>query len=687
MVVIVFAVFLLLVPSVVGAQSFSEEYQKDGEKYEMEKNYVFAILSYFSALDFEESKVERARIMNRIAGVFWKMNDTYAAENFWVMAVSEYYKPEYQKKVVISKLENLRDDAEKNFLDFSVRHKEYVDSELIYFRAKYLLAKKRYNEVCPSTTGISLASPYYYKAKYLCGVALLGENNIRGASLLFGEATGIGSSDEDFLQLALLAAARAYHDIGDMQRAEYYYTQISPKSRYYYEVLYELCWVLYYLGKDMETKKCIANFSEVKKTYLSKRIKVLEGYLKIPESEFAAFERFSEMIDYYESYYDNAVELFEMPESFWKEKKYIDHLVSVEPDIEEWILNHNKVVKIEEFLKEIKKLENLLEGAYDDLSLLENSATIFAERVIRANMNSIWYIQERLQLLMILPVMDLLTPSERNIWEYLSTVRREIKYLDSESARISESSFMTARSVQPKVEESESAKKLYRALVEAGKSTNEEILRISSYKTESMRIAVEFVDIISEKYKEIMGPLVQRLKKMLSESEKTRGILEWLYHRINLIIYLKVEMEKKRIEETLAEIERVRRFFEMEKENKIVEVVKEDIPWEQEETASLAQLGFIEVSWRLKEKETKDLDKLWEERKKVIREVDQESKRLEDELKRVEMLSPMQKEMRSDVEANLFRVDSLLDTSENVLNSINSVKSRIEKMKWERRAE
>lgn len=631
------------------------------------------MINFLAALDFEKSRHDRSKILEKIGDIFWDWGDTYAAERFYQLSVSDEERRENLEKLIVAKFENMKPEAQdllRRLAKFGM-----VPSNVLYHCGRYLVRVGRMEEAQDILMKIPRGSLYFNKARYVAGVAFLSIGDKGTALGMFEDAIpGVG-------EMAIIAAARVAHDVGDMEKAERYYKMIPRNSKYYHEGLYELAWVLYEKGDFKGADEVLKKFRRTRNTWLTRRGDVLDGYLIMLKDELLAFAQFDEIIRNYEEFLVKLEEIKGIKKSdFWEKGEYVIAFMRIEPKIREWVKNHPEMEKMGKLERELEKLDEMLERTFDEITQIENTASIFAERMIQKNMDILWWIHERLQILLVLPILDLMTPEERNAWEFAMTLRREIKTLDREARQIRKTAFTESRKIAPQTGESESARKLYRALVEAGNSTSDELIKIQGYQRESMMLIMDMTDIFYEKYREILEPHVKRIRKLLRESSRLRGILEYLYHRISLLIHLRAKEERKRLQAIIDEIERMKGRLKEVKVTTIKEIVTEDIRKEQEETSALAQMGFIEAAWKLKEKEASLLDELWIERKKVQEEIDRKAKKLK---KETEFKMPVEKTVgESYVKETIVEAEKHLRSIESIIKKFEEVRRKIKEGFW-----
>ncbi len=139
---------------------------------------------------------------------------------------------------------------------------------LRYARGKALFAMQRYDESIRESEAVASGSLYGQRAAYLRGTSLMKKAQLavadkagarpdyRQAIASFEQAaipaTDLGEEESgarEVTDLAWLAVARLYYEVGDFDRASIGYQKIQRDSTYFAEALFELAWTYVRLGK------------------------------------------------------------------------------------------------------------------------------------------------------------------------------------------------------------------------------------------------------------------------------------------------------------------------------------------------------------------------------------------------------------------------------------------------------
>jgi TolA-binding protein len=114
----------------------------------------------------------------------------------------------------------------------------YTLAKSFYRRGEYARAKAAFESV-PST------SVYFTRARYFLGVLMIVEKNYSQAVVEFSTVEAAPVTDDAHKQireLATMALARVYYEIGDFERASSWYSKVGKESPYFSEQLYESVW-------------------------------------------------------------------------------------------------------------------------------------------------------------------------------------------------------------------------------------------------------------------------------------------------------------------------------------------------------------------------------------------------------------------------------------------------------------
>ncbi len=115
-----------------------------------------------------------------------------------------------------------------------------------YVVGRHLLLHKRYDEARAVLARVPSADPYAFRARYLDGAALVGQNQLSAAQAVFADLVEkpLPAPDDDrrVVELSHLALGRIFQARGDFDKAHLAYLHISQKSDLFREAIYEAAW-------------------------------------------------------------------------------------------------------------------------------------------------------------------------------------------------------------------------------------------------------------------------------------------------------------------------------------------------------------------------------------------------------------------------------------------------------------
>lgn len=134
---------------------------------------------------------------------------------------------------------------DRYYNDFIISGKVPATELINYTLAKSFYRRSEFNRAKSMFDGLPATSPYYGRSRYFLGVLMIREKNERQAIAEFEKVEALVPTDPDQQQvqeLARLALARLYYEVGEFTNAEVWYAKIANKSPYFADQLYESVW-------------------------------------------------------------------------------------------------------------------------------------------------------------------------------------------------------------------------------------------------------------------------------------------------------------------------------------------------------------------------------------------------------------------------------------------------------------
>lgn len=587
-----------------------ESYAQDmfSHRFEEAKSYfekgdlLQAYINFSIAYEYATNNQQRAEIKKYLGDILFRWGDTFAAEEVYLSALN--MSPDsfdLLKRVVIAKAENLSDDFYKFFQKIP---KDKIDSELLYYQGKYVLLKeKNPRGACDILDSVRRESEYFFKASYLCGVAMIMVGDRSEALRRFEKATL--APDEELANNANLSVARIYTDMGRFQDALPYYLKIPNSSPIFYESKYEVCWVFYGLENYQETQRCIDYFKNAPKTHLTKRIEVLQSFLNMREDLVSAFLTFTAISDYSQALLSRIVDAEKTPKSFW-DKDWIKYFASREPNMKSFIQFFPEYKMFEKRRKYIASVRDEIKSILADIQRISSTSTLVADRSVKKYLERVWLIQERILNMLSDSVMKGASYDEKNLWFTLYSLTEELKGIDLKARELVALSSVKISEISrsPEFKNWEKKYEVYRKVMG---ETLDELKDILEFHRKSSKYLLAMVDKLARNGNESnINELIRTFQDAQNTFFEFANLWQNIIDTINKYLYLqetKLKAANFMLENFLSYLAdyelSLRRYLVSSKLKR--EIFK---------TYALAQYGFIESAWMMKERESDVLDKL-----------------------------------------------------------------------------
>lgn len=578
---------------------------KQADELLQQGDLLNAYIAFSTAYDYALDDEGRSKVRGVMGDILYKWGDTQAAEFVYREA---YFlnkdNKEFLKKLVISKMENLSDDL---YDFFKLIPKDQIDSQIMYHYGRYILLKEnKPREACDAFDSVRRESEYFPKASYMCGIAMLIMGDRDEAIRRFSNAYSFSKEGEEIREFSALAMGRIYSDMGRFQDALPYYLSVTKDSPLFYEARYEICWILFSLERYNETSECIAYFQGAKKTFLTKRLEVLEAFLHMNIDLVRSFITFTAISDYSAMFLSKIVEIQNMSPVFWR-KDSIRYFSSIEPNIKSWI----EFLPEYKFYKERKdyivNLKKEIEEILVQIEKLKSVSVIVADRTIKRYFEAIYNIQSRIHNALSYFMLKSLGPDERSVLLGLFSIFEELKNMDFKTREMAALASLNIYKVASE-KEFRNWEKKYNAYNESLKSVMNELEKVVDFQKRNAEYITKMANLFSSSYdgSSILNDFISAYKEsnslFLSYSELWKQII---YTAIKY-----VEIQEKKLKAVSSVLDNFLEYLEEFEGTFMRYVFMFLIKREVEKTYALARYGFIETAWVMKERETDILDKL-----------------------------------------------------------------------------
>jgi len=637
---------------------------QEGKDYLDKGDLMNSYISFSVAYEYAESNTQRFDVMMNLANILFIWGDTFAAEEVYKTALGLNPKSfEALKKVVIVKAENQARDFK---LYLSKIPQDKRDSEILYYWGKYtLLAEKDPKRACDILDSVRRESELFYKASYLCGVAMIMLGD-RSEALRRFENSSL-SPDKNLREHSYLAIARIYTDVGQFEKALPYYLRIPPDSPVFYESKYEVCWVFYALDRYDEVRNCIAYFKNAPKSHLTRKIDILQAFLNMREDLVNTLLTFTAVSDYSVMMLSKIDEVKNMPKKFWGQD-YIKYFSAHEPNIKSFIEFFPEYKEFSRRKTYIAQTQAEIKSIIQDIRRINSMSVIVADKAIKKYLERVWVVQQRIINLMNSFVSQSSADfNSKNTWFALSSLFEELRKLDFTTRELIAISSVKIAELSREGGFKNWEKK-FEAYNKAMDYSFKELDKLLDYNRRSANYFVMLAKKISQEYDgrkmydigeilktfedsqnvffsfaDIWQDMIKSVAKFLSFQERK---LMGINHVLNNFLTYLDDFEKSLV-----------RYIMLSKlKNEFFRIY------------ALAQYGFIETSWILKEKESEVLDKMHVLRLQEENKIRDDFSKIQDSLDKIV------------VDSKPFKADSVFEEeiksyeimADGIVNSINS---------------
>lgn len=648
---------------------------QEGKEYLDKGDIINSYISFSIAYEYAESNTQKFELLMILGDILFRVGDTFAAEEIYRAAIRLNPKSfEALKKVVIAKAENRAQD----FNDYFRRiPQDKRDSEILYYWGKYvLLVEKDPKKACNILDSVRRESELFYKASYLCGVAMIIIGDKYGALRRFENAAL--SPEKDLREYSYLAIARIYTDVGQFEKALSYYLRIPPDSPLFYESKYEVCWIFYALDRYDEVESCISYFKNAPKSHLTRKIEILQAFLNMREDLISTMLTFTAVSDYSLMILSKIHEVRNMPLKFW-EKDYIKYFSAHEPNIKSFVEFFPEYKEFKRQKVYIEQTQAEIKSIIQDIKRINAMSFIVADKSIKKYIEMVWVVQQRIIDLMNNFVLQSSADiSSKKTWFALSSLFEELKKLDFTARELVVISSIKISELTQEWRFKNWDKK-FQVYVKAMDYSLSELNELLDYHRRYANYFVVLAKEIAQKYD---GGKIYNISEILKTFEDSQNVFFsfadiWQGMIKSVAEFLSLQERKlMAMEHVLKKLITYVNSFE---KSLIKYIVLTKLRNEFFEIYALANYGFIEASWILKERESEVLSKLHVLRLQEENKVGDDFSKIQDSLDKVVVDSKpfkadsiFEEEIKS---AEIFADGILnsLDSSVNIFTRVNSI--------------
>lgn len=579
---------------------------KNAEELLKSGDLLGAYIEFSTAEDYAPDNVARSTVRVKLGDILFRWGDTQAAEFMYREAYFlDKRNKEALRKVVISKAENLSDDFHSYL---RLVPDDLIDSEILFYYGKYVLRKeKRPIEACNILDSVRRESDFFPKASYVCGVAMLMIGDRDEAVRRFMNAF-VYAQDEKLRENSQLAIARIYADMGRFAEAITYYLEFKPTSPVFYEARYETCWILYSLERYSDVQSCIDYFKRIKRSYLSRRLDVLEAFLYMDTDLVRSFLTFAAISDYSEAFLSKIIETQNFGPKFWK-KDAISYFSSVEPDIGSWLDFFPEYSLYKERVNYISRLREEINSTLAHIERLKSMSVMVADRSIKRYFEMLYDIQTRIHRVISSFILSGAQLQERNLMLSLFSVFEELKNMDFKTRELVALASMNLYKTATE-KEFKNWEKKYGVYNESLKGLMSELENIMNFQRKNSEYITRMVEAFAARTDD-SGKVLGDFILIYNDSIALFFEFSKVWEEVMKSVIRYVEVQEKKLRKIKSVLDSFSDYIEAFEGTLLKYIFLFRVKREVEKTYALARYGFVETSWVMKERESAILDRLY----------------------------------------------------------------------------
>jgi hypothetical protein len=352
------------------------------------------------------------------------------------------------------------------------------------------------------------------------------------------------------------------------------------------------------------------------------------------------------------------VEAERMPLKFW-EKDYIDYFSAHDPDI---VLYIQAFPEYKDYLKKktyIEQVKSEIKSIIQDMQKVGSMSVIVADKSLKKYFERVWFVQERIMNLISSFIENSMEYGEKSVWLTLYSLSEELRKLDSKARELIALSAAKSLELYLKGEEFKNWEKKLEVYRGTMNHTIDEVRKLVDYQRKS---ASYFVSLINEISSELDGGENTKLKELIQYFGTSQGVFfdfanlwEEVIQSVNKFLYV----QERRLRGMYFILDNFSRYLDDFNKPLVRYIVLSKLRREFSEIYALAQYGFIEAAWIVKESESEALNRMHSIRLREEDNIRINFSKVQDELDKIELQA---KSVKSDsvFEEEVRTYDSIL---------------------------
>lgn len=462
---------------------------------------------------------------------------------------------------------------------------------------------------------VPVEAPEYARAQYDLGGVLIASGDLRGAADALDRAAAV-AQDPDVRGDARLALGRVAFDLGRYPEALTSFAAVRGEPRWAEEAQLEYAWSLIEMGRVAEARGALDDLLRtLPRSTVLPDAQVLGAYLRLESGEVQpAWDRFKDLLGEYQVIDDHmGRELDRYPDP----RAFAEHAVAeaalpaqiggpLPHQVFGWALDRPIVHDADATLARARRTAEEVREAQGMLADTMERARQFAAHMTDDIEDAIVHVQERLNAARARLILTRMSFRERNLYERIETMKRELQVLERRLSSFSEE-VGVRRSPGP-----EGGGMKAEAAREIASNLLDESTRVRRALDVSLLSEDDLLDVVFRHLGLDRDPVGQRLSGLFAQTRELKAMLGKLAGDFNGMVAMRSVEERQglaalgaaaaglvaRVEGTRGES--IRTAFREVEGGVLVNALAQ------------AQLGFVDASWKVKETETSRIDALYQ---------------------------------------------------------------------------
>jgi hypothetical protein len=286
-------------------------------------------------------------------------------------------------------------------------------------------------------------------------------------------------------------------------------------------------------------------------------------------------------------------------------------------------------------------------------------SVIVADKSLKKYFERVWFVQERIMNLISSFIENSMEYGEKSVWLTLYSLSEELRKLDSKARELIALSAAKSLELYLKGEEFKNWEKKLEVYRGTMNHTIDEVRKLVDYQRKS---ASYFVSLINEISSELDGGENTKLKELIQYFGTSQGVFfdfanlwEEVIQSVNKFLYV----QERRLRGMYFILDNFSRYLDDFNKPLVKYIVLSKLRREFSEIYALAQYGFIEAAWIVKESESEALNRMHSIRLREEDNIRINFSKVQDELDKIELQA---KSVKSDsvFEEEVRTYDSIL---------------------------